>query len=285
MSRQIPFLHSILNLSCRVTVIDVGANPIDGEQAFSRLMQTGRVQIVGFEPNRKALAILNKKKGPNEKYFPYALGDGEAHKLHHCFTPGMTSLFEPNQEVLKLFHGFSDWGRVEKIEKIKTVRLADVPEAEGADFIKLDVQGAELMVLEHAGKSLESAVVIESETEFLPMYVGQPLFSEIEIFLRGKGFNFHRFNPIYNRVIRPMKLNEDIKAGLSQALWGEAIFIRDLTKLSALPPEKLLCMATIMHDFYQSFDVVLRVLLEHDRQTGSDYATIYGRAASGGQNS
>ncbi len=39
---------------------------------------------------------------------------------------GMTSLFEPDMEVLDHFHGFGDWGRVVCREKVATRRLDDV---------------------------------------------------------------------------------------------------------------------------------------------------------------
>ena len=42
----------------------------------------------------------------------------------------MTSLLEPNQELLALFHGFSDWGKVLQTEEIDTIRLDDVAETE-----------------------------------------------------------------------------------------------------------------------------------------------------------
>ena len=48
--------------------------------------------------------------------------------------------------VLALFHGFSDWGRVERTEQVDTVRLDDGKETEGLDLLKIDIEGAELQV-------------------------------------------------------------------------------------------------------------------------------------------
>src|SRR5262245_55717425 len=86
-----PSLHELLNLSCTVKVVDIGANPIDGPSPYLPLLSNGHTKVVGFEPNPSALAKLNERKGPHETYFPYAIADGRRHVLHYCSSPGMTS--------------------------------------------------------------------------------------------------------------------------------------------------------------------------------------------------
>ena len=41
------------------------------------------------------------------------------------------------------------------------------------------------------------------------MYLGQPLFAEVDQFLRGEGFVLHRFFPITSRVIAPLVLDNE----------------------------------------------------------------------------
>jgi hypothetical protein len=187
----------------------------------------------------------------------------------------MTSLLEPNWKVLNLFHGFPNWGQVLAREVVETIRLDDIPETAGVDFLKMDIQGAELMALENAQARLLDTLVIQSEVEFLQMYVGQPLFGDIDAFLRSRGFVFHRFYPLVSRVIQPLSLGNDIFAGLSQILWADGIFVRDFTKLERLSDRQLLAMAKIMNDCYQSIDLVLHVLSEYDRRTGQSLASGY----------
>lgn len=259
----------------RVKVVDIGANPIDSEPPYAAMLRAGDAEVVGFEPNRAALAVLDQRKGPLERYFPHAVGDGGRHVLHICQAPGMTSLLEPDPAVLSLFHGFPDWGRVLATEAVDTVRLDDVPETEGTDLLKLDIQGAELMVLRHAVARLRDALVIQAEVEFLPLYKGQPLFSEMEIFLRGHGFILHRFFPEVSRAVQPVMVNNDPYAGLGQLVWADAVFIRDLTRLDALSDRQLLVMAAILHDAYGAFDIAFRLLAEHDRRCGAERAGTY----------
>ena len=259
----------------RIRIVVIGANPILGSPPYAPLLQAGNTELVGFEPNGEALAKLQSLKGPNETYLPHAIGDGTRHTLHFCQEPGMTSLLRPDPAVLDLFHGFPDWGRVLATEDVDTVRLDDIAETAGTDFIKIDIQGAELMALSNAPNRLADAVVIQTEVEFLPMYKGQPLFSEVESFLRGHGFMLHRFFPLVSRVVRPLLMNNDIRAGLSQILWADAIFIRDITRLSALSDLQLLKTARILHECYQSADLVLHLLLELDRRTESGLGNAY----------
>ncbi|MBT3305748.1 MAG: methyltransferase FkbM, partial [Alphaproteobacteria bacterium] len=124
-------------------------------------------------------------------------------------------------------------------------------------------------------------VVIHSEVEFLPMYVDQPLFSEVEMFLRGQGFLFHRFEPLKSRVIQPMLKDNDVYGEFVQAVWADAVFVRDFTRLADLAPDKLLKMACVLHDVYGSFDLVLRALMAHDALAGSDHSTTYLQGLAG----
>ena len=254
----------------RMKVLDIGANPLDGDDPpYAGLLRAGDIDLVGFEPHAPSLAELNLKKGPFETYLPYAVGDGQRHTLNICHAPGLSSLLKPNPPVMKLFHLFPMWSRVFSTVDLDTVRLDDVPEAAGADFIKIDIQGGELAVFHNAVERLRGVSVIHTEVSFLKMYQDQPLFSEVELFLRQQGFMFHRFFPIESRLISPFLIDHNFWGAMSQVTQADAIFVRDFTRLEAFNDRQLLVTATIMHDCYQSFDAALFVLLELDRRLGT----------------
>ena len=241
-------------------------------------MRSGLADIVGFEPNPDALDRLNAMKGSNELYLPHAVADGERHILRFCQAPGMTSLLEPNSAVLNLFHGFPDWGRVVSREAVETVKLDDIEATRGVDLIKIDIQGAELMAFRSGEKRLRHALVVQTEVEFLPLYVDQPLFGDVDRFMRECGFMFHRFHPVVSRVVRPLLIDNNIFAGMSQLVWADALFIRDITRLELLSDDDLIGMATIMHDCYGSIDISLHLLTEYDlrRKTACGAAYLEG---------
>lgn len=270
-----PSLKALIGIGQRIKVVDIGANPLDGSPPYAGLLQAGIADVVGFEPNREALARLGAMKGPNELYLPHSVGDGKRHTLNYCQAPGMTSLLQPNADVLGLFHGFPDWGRVVATESVDTVRLDDIEATRGVEFLKLDIQGAELMALRHGQDRLREVLVVQTEVEFLQLYIDQPLFSEVELFLRSFGLMFHRFYPTVSRVVRPLLVRNDIYAGLSQVVWADAVFVRDISKLALFSDEQLLSMATILHDCYASIDIVLHLMTEYDRRRGTNLGSVY----------
>lgn len=258
--------ESMVGVDVRVKVVDIGANPIGGPAPYDNMLRAGEADVIGFEPNPDALAELQKLKGPNETYLPHAVGDGGRHTLNFCLSPGMTSILVPNPNVLNLFHGFPDWGRVVSTEQVDTVRLDDVPETVGTDFLKMDIQGAELMVLRSAENRLRDTLVVQTEVEFMQMYIDQPLFSDVDMFLRERGFIFHRFFPSVSRVIKPLVVDNNVYAGMSQLLWADAIFVRDFTRLDLMSDRQLVAMAAIVHKCFQSIDLALFLLNEYDRR-------------------
>jgi len=268
---QLPMLH----------LVDIGANPIDGKAPYEALLKDGLAQLIGFEPNKKALAVLNQQKSEREHYLPYAIGDGKSHIFYQCQAPGMSSLLKPNAHTLSFFHGFPTWGKVLQETPVQTHRLDDVAEIQAIDYLKIDIQGGELMVFQHGKQKLKDCLVIHTEVEFLPMYENQPLFSEVELFLRELGFVFHKFQPLVSRVIQPLMLRNDPYAGLSQQVWADAIFIKNFMALETLSEEQLQKYALILHDVYQSYDIALRALIALDQRSNTNYSRLYGERMLG----
>jgi hypothetical protein len=93
-------ISSLLSIQELIDVVDIGANPIDGVPPYKPLLDSRLAHIYGFEPNPNALAKLNSQKGPNETYFSNAVYNGKEQELKVCKAQGMTSLLEPNSDLL-----------------------------------------------------------------------------------------------------------------------------------------------------------------------------------------
>ncbi len=112
MSNESDFLQDLLSPEKLTTIVDIGANPIDGDPPYKQMLEHELCQVVGFEPQKDALQELLQNKGQFETYLPYGIGDGKRHTLYHCAASGMTSLYKPDQRYLSAFNDFEALGEV-----------------------------------------------------------------------------------------------------------------------------------------------------------------------------
>ena len=155
---------------------------------------------------------------------------------------------------------------------VGTTRIDDIAEIDDIDFIKIDVQGAELPVLQNARRALSGAVVVQVEVEFVELYQGQPLFADVDLFLRAQGFQFHTFTGFGSRAFKPLAPQAGVNAGFRQYLWSDAIYVRDWMRLDAVPEAKLRAYAILAHDVLKSPDLTHFVLTALDRRTQGSLA-------------
>jgi len=244
----------------RITsVVDIGANPIDGTPPYKPMLQKRLCRVIGFEPQLDALAELNAKKSDLETYLPYAVCDGREHILRVCSSPGMTSLLEPDQNALRYFPMFSEWGKVVRELAIMTRRLDNIEEIDQVDFLKMDVQGSELSVLQNGKRRLAKTVAVQVEVSFIPIYKNQPVFGEIDLELRGLGLVPHAFAAINQRMIAPMTGN-NVYAALNQLVEADVVYVRDFTMPDAMDVEQMKHLAIIAHHCYRSYDLAMNFI-------------------------
>ena len=254
-----------------IEILDIGAMLEDGADRYVGLVSEGLGQVTGFEPNRQEFDRLSQRPEPY-RYLPLFLGDGKKATFHVTNYPGCSSLLEPNSDVIDLFQtmdAIPDNGNfyVTAREQVQTTRLDDVaPEVRG-DLLKIDIQGAELMVLENGRRVLGQCLVLETEAEFVPLYRDQPLFGDLQSFLRTQGFMLHKLIDFGGRPFKGVSA-QDPFAPVSQVMWADAIFVRDFSNLAAYGDDDLIKASAILHVVYQSCDLVALLLREHDRRLG-----------------
>lgn len=264
-----------------VHIIDVGAMMI-GANPWDALVQQRAATVTGFEPQADECARLEENAGPNHRYLPYALGDGARRRFHRCNAPMTSSMYEPNLKLAGRFQRLAEFMQVVEVSEIPTTRLDDVPEARGADLVKLDAQGFEHTILEHADAVLEAALIVQTEVCFVPLYKEQPLFADVDRLLRSRGFMLHTMLGIGTRTFKPLVVGGDLHAGLNQYLWSDAVYVRDPEAFADLTPEALLKLAILLHATYRSVDLVAVVLGQYDRLAGTRLTPAYLRALTAG---
>jgi len=231
-------------------------------------------QTIGFEPVAAEFEKLRHKTTEHTRYFPYFVGDGTTRAFHECSFSATSSLFEPNTALLAKFQNLEELVRAVKTYPVETKRLDDIPEVTGTDFLKVDVQGAELLVFRGGERMLNDVLVVQTEVEFVPLYKDQPLFAEVDMFLRGRGLQFHRMS-WSGRTFKPLIVNNDAYAAMSQMLWGDAVYVRDFMTFDRLAPLALLKLACIVHECYGSYDLAALALSAYDAQTGARLHPAY----------
>ena len=258
----------------RVRIVDVGAMMLDANP-WEALVERGVAEVLGFEPQAAECAKLQAHATGNRRYLPYALGDGGRWPFHHCRAPMTSSVFRPNLELVTRFQNLADLMQVVATGEIETRRLDDIPEAHGADLLKLDVQGFELKILEHAQAVLEQTGLVQAEVCFVELYEHQPLFADVDRHLRARGFMLHTLLGIGSRAYKPLVLSGDLNRGLNQFLWADAVYVRSLDRWSSLGPEALLRLFLLLHGVYRSADLAYLALQHYDRAGGTRLAAAY----------
>jgi FkbM family methyltransferase len=268
-------ISSLLPALPPLKIIDVGARSEGDAPPYAALLKAAPCSVYGFEPDIEEWGKLDRTKKDGQHFLPFAVGDGSTQTFHECTFPATSSIFEPNTPLLAKFQFLEELTRVTRSYRVDTRRLDDIAEIAGADFLKADVQGAELLVFRGAIETLRSVLVVHTEVIFVPLYKHQPLFGDVDCFLRAQGFQFHRLIGTAGRTFKPLTFINNPAAGMSQMLWGNVVYVRDFMDFDRLAPASLLKLAVILHENYGAADLAAVALESYDRQTGSSLQPPY----------
>lgn len=149
--------------------------------------------IDAFDPDEKACEEARKRSPDNINWWPVALGrkTGQA-DFYITNRPSGSSLYEPDPDMFLRYSDLNYGGISEKI-KLDVLSYADFRRKfnrPAPNIIKIDTQGSELDIFRSfAEEDWSELVCIQTEIEFEPMYKDQPLFGDVDSFLKGKDFS------------------------------------------------------------------------------------------------
>jgi FkbM family methyltransferase len=249
------------------TMLEIGGRPTSGyEEPFYQLLDLfPGSRVVAFEVDKKLCEELNKTSKKGVTFYPTPLGEKEeSRKFYETTHPMCCSLYKPNEDLIKLYNNF-EVAYLKSVSNIDTVSLnyfARETNIGNVDFIKIDIQGAELDVFKGGVEVLRDVLAIVCEVEFLPHYLNQPLFGDVCEYLAIRDLMFHKFLGLEGRSLAPIVLNNDPNL-ITQHIWSDAVFIRHVLSIPKLSKTQLLKLS-ILGSLYGSPDLTYYCLRYFD---------------------
>lgn len=196
-------LSSLFRRNAKITIFDIGA--CEGEDSVRYARRFPRSTVYAVEPlpaNVELIKSTVERYGTkNVRVVPFALSDvrGTARMFVSAGRPPAvpdsddwdygnksSSLLQPDRHLELV-----PWVHFDDVVEVETRTLADVCVEYGlrqVDFIHMDVQGAELKVLDGFGPLMKRATAIWLEVEAVPLYRDQPLKGDVQQYLSKRGF-------------------------------------------------------------------------------------------------
>jgi FkbM family methyltransferase len=196
-------LRTLFDPAEPLVIFDIGA--CEGEDSIRYARAFANACLYAFEPLPDNMRRLRKQLSDygmtRVEAFELALSDTDGTAVFHVSSgapQGMqdapdwdygnkSSSLLPPADVLQHY----PWLKFQEEIEVRTATLAKFCSMRGIDridLIHMDVQGAELRVLEGAGDLLRAVRAVWLEIETVPLYEGQPLADEVQRFMESQGF-------------------------------------------------------------------------------------------------
>jgi FkbM family methyltransferase len=278
-------LQTLIGSTELIEVADIGAAVINEVPTYKKLLDEGIAHLHAFDGDSRQSEQIRSTYAGRVTVYPDFLSDGTEKTLHIAAPEsGMTSLLKPNAAVLKFLNGFDRIGNIVDTQKVATKRLDDVAQLPEIDFLKMDIQGSELTVMQNGLRKLNKCGVIQLEVPYLCLYEAQPSFGEIDVWMRAQGFQPHRFIDTKRWSIAPTVFENNDRVPGNQLLEADIVYVRDPLALNKLDVTQLKKMALVAHYCLASIDLCNHILGELvarnavDRNVRSAYTNLINEA-------
>lgn len=265
------------------SLFEIGAAPIGGEQEpFYKLAEIfPKSKISAFEVDEALCADLNNKSNSNITYYPTALGSRNGEQAFYETNASMCcSLYKPNDTFNSKYNNL-EVALLKSESTIKTTTLDTFiqdNDIDTIDFIKIDVQGAELDIFKGGIKAMANTFFIVTEVEFVPLYIDQPLFGDVCQHFTKQGLMFHKFLGLAGRTLKPIILQNNPNFP-TQHMWSDAVFITDISKISALSSDNILKLSLLAF-LYGSTDLTYHCFQFYDEREKTNICDDFAKLAS-----
>ena len=168
-------------------------------------------------------------------YNAFLGSDGSDEVFYHLSNKAMSGSFLRRQS--RLFSGErAQQVEVREVRSLPSISLDRLLHEVPIDFLKVDTEGSELQVLLGAKSMLEKSIIgIRAEVAFNEVFIGAPLFWEVDKFLRSLGFDILNFEFTGKGDLQHSFVNPERRFGvlnLTDAIWIH----RDFTSIPFVAP-------------------------------------------------
>ena len=198
-------IASTLSKQKSVSIFEVGANhgqfALEANQVFA-----GRAKIFSFEPFKETFSKLTRRTDKFEKIESYPFGlsnkNEELSIFYDTQGSGLASIYKRELE----HHGIKM--NLNEVAKFKTLdQFCTEKNIQKIDFLKMDVEGHEIKVLEGAKKMLDSGKITFIQFEFGGCNIdSRTFFRDFYVLLKEK-YNLYR---VLKDGIYPIKRYSEI---------------------------------------------------------------------------
>lgn len=200
--------------------------------------------MLGFEPEPEEALRLNETGDPRWKkttILPFAVGGvGGASVLYVPESKEGASLLRHNAVMSERFgHENLHVTRAEiPVETITLDQLRDQSKLPRVDYLKIDIEGAELDVLKSARTVLRDCVALKVECSFLEQRIGQPLIWEVAVFLLKQGFEILDLHDVHrwrrrNLPSHPYRVKFEMPYSRGQVAQCDLVALRTPTSVTS----------------------------------------------------
>ncbi|WP_083884663.1 FkbM family methyltransferase [Thioflavicoccus mobilis] len=224
---------------------------------------------VGFEPEPQECARLNcapPRPWRSVRYVPTALGESNRQQtLNIPKSDAGASLLSHNSQMVPRF-GHVALHRTIRTVPVETLTLdsaCDRFALAPPDYLKVDVEGAELQILEAAPNTLANCLAVKVEASFLEQRVNQPLIQELLTFMQSAGFLLGEIRDIHHWRRRPLPGHPYsaiwvVPYSRGIAAQCDLVFLRDPDTLQSTEKKLRLVLVSAILGFFDHGVTVLR---------------------------
>lgn len=229
-------------LDRRLIIVDIGCRWGFAERY---LHQLDDFTVYGFDPDAGECLRLNEKY--NSQHIlavPLALAEAPGERvLYLTKEPACSSLIKPDGYLTSNYPALDCAAEVAQIfVQTSTLDAWALDEnVKEIDHLKIDTQGSELEILKGSKSILKTVRSIEIEVEFNPIYEGQPIFSDVDQYLRAQGFVLWKLSNVVHYSRRKQAANSlgkdaiyydsfhavDVDVYAGQIYWANAHYVKE----------------------------------------------------------